>query len=138
MSAFRFPALTLNRQKTGGGHQVAEPVVDDGTGAAVGGREQVGVDAEVKAGSAWPDKPCRCRVDAALMLLFLSIGVLERGAVIGGDQGRGAVQNRVRAVIGMADGEGDSDSGRLHAQCELARPDRKTKWSSCIRRRTGR
>ena len=63
---------SLNRQKTGGGHQVAEPVVDDGTG--VGGREQVGVDAEVKAGSAWPDKPCRCRVDAALMLLFLSIG----------------------------------------------------------------
>jgi len=115
---------SLNRQKTGGGHQVAEPVVDDGTG--VGGREQVGVDAEVKAGSAWPDKPCRCRVDAALMLLFLSIGVLERGAVIGGDQGRGAVQNRVRAVIGMADGEGDSDSGRLHAQCELGRTGRRS------------
>jgi len=41
---------SLNRQKTGGGHQVAEPVVDDGTGAVVGGREQVGVDAEGEGG----------------------------------------------------------------------------------------
>ena len=55
-----------------------------------------------------------------------------------GDHGRGAVQNRVRAVIiSASDGEGDSDSGRLNAQCELARPDGKAKWSSCIRRRTG-
>jgi len=38
--------LTLKHQRTEGGHQMAEPIVDDSTGAIVGRREQVGIDAE--------------------------------------------------------------------------------------------
>ncbi len=38
--------LTLKRHRTGVLREVAEPLVDDGAGAIVGGREQAGVDAE--------------------------------------------------------------------------------------------
>ena len=50
VGALPSPPLPLRHQRIGGGHQVAEPVVDDGTGAVVGGREQVGVDAEGESG----------------------------------------------------------------------------------------